>query len=84
LDFEFVTKADIPEDRLLELKKQAVALGQRRFEKRTQTLGRIGRNETCPCGSGKSISAAAKSEYNGSYIRQKNPTGHASQHNMQF
>lgn len=53
VDFEHLGEKDIPADRRVWLEGEAKAMRRREVEKAVVERGRIGRNELCPCGSGK-------------------------------
>ena len=52
-EWEFLRRADISVFELPELQARGGALREARLKKAIATGGRIGRNEQCPCGSGK-------------------------------
>jgi uncharacterized protein YchJ len=55
LDFKLLTKADIPPDRISELSELADKYSESRIMsfKRQNGIKKMGRNDPCPCGSGK-------------------------------
>ena len=53
VDFEHLCEKDIPVDRRVWLEREAKAMRGLEVEKAVVERGRIGRNELCPCGSGK-------------------------------
>ncbi|WP_397443930.1 SEC-C metal-binding domain-containing protein [Peribacillus aracenensis] len=55
VDFEYLTKDDIPPERALEFSELTERYAQQRIlsYKRQNELKKIGRNNLCPCGSGK-------------------------------
>ena len=53
LDWHFIHINDISNDELGELTKKAELIGEKRVAKAKSELGKIGRNDPCPCGSGK-------------------------------
>ncbi len=53
VDFDFISLEDIPDAKLERLKIRAESLRRKRIEKAMQNRGGIGRNDPCPCGSGK-------------------------------
>lgn len=52
-EFEHLSEKDIPEDRREWLEGEAKSMQNRELEKAIAERGKIGRNELCPCGSGK-------------------------------
>jgi hypothetical protein len=53
MNFDFLKLADIPDENLGMFKIMAEDLRVKRIEDAKRTAGKIGRNEQCPCGSGK-------------------------------
>jgi len=55
LKFKFYTRKDIPNERLDELREVGQKMLDLRIKnyKRQNAVKKVGRNESCPCGSGK-------------------------------
>lgn len=53
IEFKFIKRESIDENELKKLKIVAETLRRKRIEKAKKADGKIGRNDTCPCGSGK-------------------------------
>lgn len=51
--FEFINKHEIPSERMDEFNHEVEIIKSQRWGKRMQLKGDVGRNERCPCGSGK-------------------------------
>ena len=59
LDWTWVELAGIPPHKLPNLRLQAEVLRQKRISASRTERQKIGRNESCPCGSGRSTRSAA-------------------------
>ncbi len=53
VDFEHLSEKDIPAESRILLESEAKAMQRKEVERAVVERGRIGRNELCPCGSGK-------------------------------
>lgn len=55
VDFVFLSKGDIPDERMEEIEKKSVDYAESRIAsfKKQSGVKKIGRNDICPCGSGK-------------------------------
>ena len=53
IDFKFIKRESIDKDELKKLEIAAETLRIKRIENVKKNVGKIGRNDTCPCGSGK-------------------------------